>query len=250
MYNLLQTNVESQTVMDDAIKHRLVGTVVLLICAAILLPMMFSESATSIHKQQRWSARRMNAPKVIEFNPREVARAKPAKIQKVHEEFHPPSVAHVNLDKPKKITHKAKIAVVKKPNAVTVKHKVAQRKVVQRKVAQPKLVRHKAKPQVKKVALKRRRTRKLAMPLEAWVIQLGSFTNHQHAQSLEKRLRRQGFAAFTRRSQNRDGIRFTRVLVGPETRRDRADKLAARISKRLQSKAIVVHYKPTAKRRA
>lgn len=229
--------------MDDVIKHRLVGTAVLLICAAIFLPILFNQPSSVTSSRDQVRTREIAAPQISEYHPGEL----PApKTHKVHEDFTPPTVAHVNLDKPK--THKAPVTPSQSPK---VAKKTVPVVVAKASKAAKKTVVAKRQLQAKKVVQSTHRKAKiLAQPAKAWVIQLGSFTNHQHALAFERKLRRAGFAAFVRRSHNHAGIRFTRVLVGPESRRGYADQLASSLSKRYHSKAIVVHYAPSGRRQA
>jgi DedD protein len=76
----------------------------------------------------------------------------------------------------------------------------------------------------------------------AWAVQVGSFSSSDNAQALRERLKTAGFDAFTEPGRSADGSAFTRVFVGPEIQRDKADALAARLQKSQGLKALVVRY--------
>ena len=77
----------------------------------------------------------------------------------------------------------------------------------------------------------------------AWVVQLGSFDKPEHAKLLTKKLRDKGFKAFTREMKTLKGT-MTKVLVGPEIKREKADALQVAINKTMKLKGIVVAFKP------
>lgn len=77
----------------------------------------------------------------------------------------------------------------------------------------------------------------------AWVVQLGSFDNPEHAKLLTKKLRDKGFKAFTREMKTLKGT-MTKVLVGPEIKRAKADALQVAINQAMKLKGIVVAFKP------
>jgi len=71
---------------------------------------------------------------------------------------------------------------------------------------------------------------------------VGSFSSADNAQALRDRLKAAGFTAFTEPGRSADGSAFTRVFVGPEIQREKADALAARLQKSEGLKALVVRY--------
>ncbi len=84
------------------------------------------------------------------------------------------------------------------------------------------------------------------IPIEAsaWVVQLGSFADPANAQALIKTLRDKGFAAYTQTTKNSKGKVITRVLVGPEVQKLRAQDLLASLNKQLQLKGVLAPYNP------
>ena len=74
-----------------------------------------------------------------------------------------------------------------------------------------------------------------------WVVQLGSFSNARNAYALRDRLKDNGFAAFAE-SAGAGADAVTRVYVGPEPDRERAEKHVARLLEQTRLKGIVVRY--------
>lgn len=70
---------------------------------------------------------------------------------------------------------------------------------------------------------------------DAWVVQLGAFSNQDNASRLIKRLRQQGFDAYSK-----VGGDTTKVFIGPETRKVQAEKIAQRLQQKMQIKGMVV----------
>lgn len=81
-------------------------------------------------------------------------------------------------------------------------------------------------------------------PASAWVVQLGSFGDTQRAKLLVKQLRAQGYKAYTRQTKTSKGTAMTRVFVGPEAKRAKAEALQAKLNKDVKTKGVVVAYSP------
>ena len=72
-----------------------------------------------------------------------------------------------------------------------------------------------------------------------WVVQLGSFANLRNAHALRDRLKAKGYSAFAVSSgTGKDAV--TRVYVGPEATRDRAESHVSRLLTETRLKGIVV----------
>jgi len=82
----------------------------------------------------------------------------------------------------------------------------------------------------------------LGTPPKAWVIQLGTFSNHANAERLIKRLRTKGFDAYLRQTTNKSGSSLSRVFVGPEVRLDRAKQLKQELHLKFELKGIIKRY--------
>lgn len=82
---------------------------------------------------------------------------------------------------------------------------------------------------------------KATVGLSAWIVQLGSFTDEENAQSLNKKLREAGYPAFVEPLKRNDKISY-RVRVGPEIKRSEADKLLKKLKEKMELDGIVVSY--------
>ena len=72
-----------------------------------------------------------------------------------------------------------------------------------------------------------------------WAVQLGSFSRRENAFVLQNRLLVKGHAAFTESATGEEG-EITRVLVGPEPERERAQSIAHALAQELGLEGIVV----------
>ena len=82
---------------------------------------------------------------------------------------------------------------------------------------------------------------KATVGVSAWIVQLGSFTDEENAQSLNKNLREAGYPAFVE-PLKRNGKTSYRVRVGPEIKRSEADKLLKKLKEKMKLDGIVVSY--------
>ncbi|NJN52030.1 MAG: hypothetical protein HC809_09900 [Gammaproteobacteria bacterium] len=78
-------------------------------------------------------------------------------------------------------------------------------------------------------------------PIDAWAVQLASFTDHDKAVALRDRLHRDGYSALLSDIKRVTGV-STRVAVGPIIERAEADRLSSVLSKRYDTDAIVVRF--------
>lgn len=77
--------------------------------------------------------------------------------------------------------------------------------------------------------------------LSVWVVQLGSFSNEENAQSLNKKLRKAGYPAFVE-PLNKNGQTSYRVRVGPEIKRSEAELLLKKLKDNMDMEGILVSY--------
>lgn len=80
-----------------------------------------------------------------------------------------------------------------------------------------------------------------AQPLSGWVVQLASLASKDNALALQERLRGMGYTAFVEEAKTAQGVLF-RVRVGPELERANAEKLRDRLDQQVQLKGIVTRY--------
>lgn len=77
--------------------------------------------------------------------------------------------------------------------------------------------------------------------LSAWVVQLGSFSSKDNAESLNSKLRKAGFRSFVEPLKQQNSTVY-RVRVGPEIKRSEADALNDQLKISMQLNGIVVPY--------
>ena len=77
--------------------------------------------------------------------------------------------------------------------------------------------------------------------LSAWVVQLGSFSSKENAESLNSKLRKGGFRSFVEPLKQHNTTVY-RVRVGPEIKRAEADALNDQLKISMQLDGIVVPY--------
>lgn len=75
----------------------------------------------------------------------------------------------------------------------------------------------------------------------AWAVQVGSFSEHENAQTLRNQLRASGFAAFEEKVKT-GGEQVFRVKVGPELDRARAEALQGKLRSQKDLRGIVVSH--------
>ena len=86
--------------------------------------------------------------------------------------------------------------------------------------------------------------KKQAAPASAargWTVQLGSFRESENALALRERLRARGYPAFVESGSSAQGA-VSRVLVGPMTDREQAQDSAAKLRREMALEGIVVPY--------
>lgn len=73
----------------------------------------------------------------------------------------------------------------------------------------------------------------------AWVVQVGSFSQSSNALALRDKLRGKGFTAFVEKLKA-GGTTVYRVRIGPEIKRENAEKQLQRLQREMQLKGIVM----------
>ncbi|MGA7800531.1 MAG: SPOR domain-containing protein [Gammaproteobacteria bacterium] len=78
--------------------------------------------------------------------------------------------------------------------------------------------------------------------LTAWVVQVGSFSRQDNAASLRDKLRAKGFKAFVEQASTTEGTVY-RVEVGPILKRSDADSLRDKLQAQMQLKGLVTPHR-------
>jgi len=212
--------------MNEHLKQRLVGAVVLVVLAVIFVPMLLTGGTrTSPSPATRNVDIRLPGK---EFSSRIVPleRAEPPVPVKA-----PASATSLPAVAPPKTGEKPKTAsaqsrVAKKPKPSVQKTPV---KTATAKKAAP------AKP-----------AKDQRVGLTAWAVQLGSFSKSENAAALRDRLQASGYTAFVAPSYGKSG-KMTRVYVGPELARDEAEATLKKLRdekalRGMQLRPLVVRY--------
>lgn len=77
--------------------------------------------------------------------------------------------------------------------------------------------------------------------ITAWIVQVGSFSNASNAKELQDKLRKMGYASFVEAVKTKKGMNY-RVRVGPELTRTLADKLQKQLVEKAKLKGMVQSY--------
>lgn len=194
--------------MDNGLKQRIIGAIVLVIAAVIFLPMLLSGQDETVRVE-------VDAPEPPEMDPTPIARAAPVELAEPEQlPDIPPSVPTpdpIEPPQPGAPETPPEPAVAVAPAAPP--------------VASPPPP---AEPEP-------------AAAQGDWVVQLGSFSSASNASALSEKLRTQGYNAYTVPSQV-NGNSITRVFVGPVVDRDGANRLRDELARRSGSKGMVVAY--------
>jgi len=190
--------------MDQTLKERLVGATVLVILAVVFIPMLLNET----DDEENEITRTIIPPKPeSDFSSRII-----------------PLEDETNDKQP--ITS-IKKDIVKKAPIENIKEKSVPSVVEEKKM--PDMVSEEKKPT------------DLNVGLNAWVVQLGSFSSEANAQALNIKLRDAGYPAFVDPLKQKNAVVY-RVRVGPELKRSDAQSIRDAIKKSMKLDGIVISY--------
>jgi len=199
----------------DGLKQRVVGALVIVSLAVIFLPMIFDKPHEASKKQL------ISIP-----------------IQ--------PELPVITIDKPKKPVYKL-VETNNEPKVVT---KPAPKPVVTQ-VTKP-VAKTVVKSTVKPVAKTTIKTKSAIDPVfnqdllnNVWMVQLGTFGNHENAFKLRDKLRTKGYDGHTTKLK-RDGKVLIRVFSGPYADKAKAAAIKKQIDKKFKAEkvtSLVVYFK-------
>lgn len=188
--------------MDEKLKQRLVGAIVLVSLAVIILPMLFDNSVNnSVGVTENLIPERPES----EFKSR-IIPITPTQVESGQAE----SIDDVDEDAPEKPHSSTQVSVVEKPAPVNIE-----------KEAVP--------------------SAEVRVGLVAWAVQLGSFANPNNAINLRDKLRKMKYQAFVETVYLNKGKK-TRVYVGPELKKEKSERVLKKLLKDIDMKGIVVRY--------
>lgn len=191
--------------MDDKLKQRLIGALVLIIAAVVFLPMLLSGQDETVSVE-------VQVPEQPEMSSEPIA-----------------SPAPIELPAQEPVSDIPESDVIPMPPPVD--EQVAEAPVEQAPEAGPP-----AEPEAPAAA-----PATPAVTQGDWVIQLGSFSATANAEGFQQKLEEQGYNAYTVTA-TADGKDITRVYVGPLLDRESANRLRDELERRQGAKGFVVAY--------
>ncbi len=196
--------------MNEQVKQRLVGAVVLVSLAVIFIPMLLDSG-----KQGGMPLFSSNIPDKPDY-----------KFEPLDIPLEP--VKSIEGDKP---------VLVEKPEPKSRTKPVSEKEkqsAAAKSIEKPLVVKSEPAPEPKKPAKAQ----------NAWVVQVGSFSSSANAIKLRDKLRAKGFTAFVEKLDEADSAVVYRVRVGPELKREIAESLREKLQKQMKLKGIVMGYNP------
>ncbi len=195
--------------MDQAVRQRVVGAVVLVALGVIFIPILLEGPEQNAMPEFNAVPEAMVDLRGGQIRPNEQVLALP-----------PQTVTTVVIETPSAQAARPEAAPAAEPPQVQVAPKPA-----------PKPTQSDS-PQVAggKPSSAEESTPKTSSTPHGWVVQLGSFGKESNALGLRDRMRKAGYATFVERVAVAAGTRY-RVRVGPELKRELADQLQAKIAR-------------------
>ena len=191
--------------MDDGLKQRLVGALVLLALGVLFVPVLFEP------ENRRSVGRTTQIPPAPQIKPVEVA--EPQRNERI-EEAKPAQEMYQLLPEAAEQITESKAATDSSKKTATQESPKPDRQVLDDR----------------------------GVP-KAWAVQVASFNTEKRALVLRDQLLDKDYPAFTRTLDTSKG-RVTRVYVGPKINRDKARKLKTELDKSLKIDALVVRFSP------
>lgn len=195
--------------MDEGLKQRIIGALVLVVAAVVFLPMLLSG-------QDETEQVEVEVPEAPVLNEREITAAvppalpEPAQVPDIPQPAVDESEA-MPLPQTASIEPAAPVIVEPEPSA-----------------AEPEPAKTPAQPPAAAAAT-----------AGGWVIQQASFSSAENANSFRQTLAGQGYNAYTRSAQS-DGKTIVRVFIGPLESREAAAKVRDELQRRHQSKGLIL----------
>lgn len=216
--------------MNDQLKQRLVGAIVLVSLAVIILPEIFKGEGTVLEEN--------DVPPQPDYRfppPSEVPEAPPmAKAPIV-------PVGDAAKESPEKESADKKKVLADKSQTKKVEEEQKAAPVVSRDSAGSDT--DKKTTQANSGPAKKEAKPVVSKPgqVNAFIVQVGSFSSEPNAVALRDRLRKMGFASFVEAVKGKEGMVY-RVRVGPELTQKLADNLKADLAKKANINGLVQTY--------
>jgi DedD protein len=194
--------------LNQQVKTRLVGAVVLVSLAVIFIPMLLDGGNRERSPlEERFVPERSD----LDFKPLEIPLQPPKPAEQAR-----------LIDRPVEVAPEPETATEAPPPVVEAKP-----------ATEPKATPPPAEPKASPPAAES------SDGVLAWVVQVGSFSQQDNAMKLRDRLRSEGFTAFVDRASSA-GKTIWRVRVGPELKRENAEKQRERLQQQMKLEGIVL----------
>jgi len=229
--------------MDDALKRRLTGAVVLVSLAVIFVPMLVEEEPV-LSPSIRESNIPVRPPPVL-IDPESRRPPPPAPRDAGTADAAPDAAADLSLPAPEKAADTSVVAEVP-PAPPSPAPEAAPPEPVQKRVTETPPPAEPAPavtaPEPPKAPEKpAAAVEKASKPPSGWVVQVGTFADKGNAERTLERLRTGGYDSFIEEIRV-SGKVMHRVRVGPEIQRDRAEAQRAEILTKFKLKGQVLKY--------
>lgn len=208
--------------MDDRLKHRMVGAVVLVALAVIFVPMLLDSPDDGMGTEGS------NLPPL----PEPIVQKRIEPLELPPPEFEPPGEEPVLEARAPSEPEPPVHAEADQPESGPVAEasfSSAESPVVA------------AAPPVPPLPAPAEETAAARPDTKGWVVQLGSFRDKGRALALQKKLRGMGYTAFVEQAEGK-GVTWYRVRVGPELERANADRLRDKLATDTSLKGLVTRY--------
>jgi DedD protein len=225
--------------MDDALKRRLTGAVVLVSLAVIFVPMLVEEEPVLSPSIRESNIPVRPPPVLIDPESRRPPPAGPPDAGTA--DAGPDAVADLSLPAPEKA---ADTSVAEVPPAVpeAVPPEPVEKRVTETPPPPAEPAPAVAAPEPPKAPEKpAAEPAKASKPPSGWVVQVGTFADKGNAERTLARLRASGYDSFIEETRV-SGKTMHRVRVGPEIQRDRAEAQRAGILAKFKLKGQVLKY--------
>ncbi len=211
--------------MDEILKQRIIGAIVLISCAVIFIPMIFDPD---------------NAEQFA-LNTSDIPAAPPPLQVTIPQPQRPSTVPEVPV-KPQNDYRLVGEEEHKSTTATSV-DQVTQAPVasVEKSEEPTETAASKAETRAPNVTSTNKVLAADGLP-NAWVVQVASFKDKERAKKLKQTLLSKGYKAFTRHSGHQNG-ESTRVYVGPKLEKRRAQMIKETIDKELNVSSLIIKFR-------
>ncbi|MGR8935280.1 MAG: SPOR domain-containing protein [Gammaproteobacteria bacterium] len=222
--------------MEQTLKQRLVGALVITALAAIFVPMLFEDPTDKSSRETDLSDLAIPAAPVQNFSEDNPIPRNPQQVLQVHEQdaaAEPPEEESEAFDEApeEQALQEEDTLPETEPVASPPQQWRAEKRAVpqpQPPAAKPKQLQPTPEPPVR------------SSPLKRWVVQLGSFSQKTNADALVNKLRTQGFNAYSDSIQVAGKGTMYRVRIGPELDKKRAQAMQKKLQQSSGSSGMLM----------